>query len=244
MNIKDAYINYVQYGNEEGQDIVLLHGWGQSIDMMDPVGRRLQDDFRITIIDFPGFGKSPEPPYVYSIYDYTDLLEAFLTKLKIKKPILIGHSFGGRVAMVYAATRGCSKLILFGSPYRRSNTKANFKIKILKLLKKVPIINNLEDYAKKHMGSVDYRSATPVMRQVLVKVINENLNNLLPQIKASTILIWGSDDTEVPLDEAKYIKSQIDDSGLIVYEGCGHYAYLERLDQTTNIINEFLKDVK
>lgn len=146
--------------------------------------------------------------------------------------------------MLYAATKGCSKLILFGSPYRRSNTKANFKIKMLKFLKKVPIINLFEEYAKKHMGSVDYRSATPVMRQVLVKVINENLASFLPQIKASTILIWGSEDSEVPLDEAKYIKDVIKDCGLIIYDGCTHYAYLERLDQTVNIINEFLKDVK
>lgn len=244
MNIKDTYINYVQYGNESGKDIVLLHGWGQNIEMMDPIGRRLQDDFRITIIDFPGFGKSPEPPYVYSIYDYCDLLKAFLEKLEIKKPVLIGHSFGGRVAMIYSASNPVSKLILFGSPYRRTNTKANFKIKVLKLLKKVPVIKHLEGYAKKHMGSVDYRLATPVMRQVLVKVINENLEQYLSPIKASTILIWGSNDTEVPLEEAKYIESKIRDSGLIVYEGCTHYAYLERLDQTVNIINEFLKDVK
>lgn len=77
MNIKDTYVNYVQYGNQEGKDIVLLHGWGQNISMMDPLGSRLQDDFRITILDFPGFGKSPEPPYVYSIYDYCSLLDEF-----------------------------------------------------------------------------------------------------------------------------------------------------------------------
>ena len=244
MNVKDTYINYVQYGNEVGKDIVLLHGWGQNIEMMDPIGRRLQDNFRITIIDFPGFGKSPEPPYVFSVYDYCELLDAFLKKLRVKKPILIGHSFGGRIAMIYASSRETTKLVLLASPYRRSNTKANFKLKVLKFMKKVPVINHLEGYMKQRMGSVDYRNATPVMRQILVKVINENLSDLLPRIKASTILIWGSEDTEVPLDEAKYIENAIKDCGLIVYEGCTHYAYLERLDQTVNIINEFLKDVK
>jgi pimeloyl-ACP methyl ester carboxylesterase len=244
MNIKNTYINYVQYGNDLGHDIVLLHGWGQNIEMMDPIGRRLQDDFRITIIDFPGFGDSPEPPYSFTVYDYYEVLDELLKKLKVKNPILIGHSFGGRIAMIYAANKPTSKLILLGSPFRRSNKKANIKLKILKSIKKLPIIRNLEGYMKKHLGSRDYRAATPIMRQVLVNVINQNLSDELTKIKASTILIWGSNDTEVPLEEAKVIESTINDCGLIVYEGCTHYAYLERLDQTVNILNEFLKDVK
>lgn len=244
MNVKDTYINYVQYGNDEGKDIVLLHGWGQNIEMMDPIGRRLQDDFRITIIDFPGFGKSPEPPYAFTVYDYCEALDELLNELKVKNPILIGHSFGGRIAMIYASQKPTAKLILLGAPFRRSNKKANMKLRILKTLKKVPVIKNLEGYMKKHMGSRDYRNATPVMRQVLVNVINENLSECLPKIKASTILIWGSNDAEVPLSEAQYMETIIKDCGLIVYEGCTHYAYLERLDQTVNILNEFLKDVK
>ena len=244
MNLKDTYINYVQYGNEEGKDIVLLHGWGQNIEMMDPIGRRLQDNFRITILDFPGFGKSPEPPYAFTVYNYFEVLDELLKKLKVKNPILIGHSFGGRIAMIYAATKPTSKVVLLGAPFRRSNKKANLKLKLLKAMKKIPIIKNLEGYMKQHMGSRDYRNATPIMRQILVNVINTNLYEFLPKISASTILIWGSNDTEVPLTEAKVIESTIKDCGLIVYEGCTHYAYLERLDQTVNILNEFLKDVK
>lgn len=244
MNIRDIYLNYVQYGNKEGKDIVLLHGWGQNIEMMDPVGRRLQDDFRITIIDFPGFGKSSEPKEAYTIFDYYELLDEFLNKLNIKNPILIGHSFGGRVAMIYAGLKKTTRLILFGAPFRRSNKKADMKLKLLRLMKKVPVIKHLEGFAKKRMGSRDYRSATPVMRQILVNVVNDDLSEYLPKIKASTILIWGSNDTEVPVDEAKIIESNIRDCGLIIYEGCTHYAYLERIDQTVNILNEFLKDVK
>jgi pimeloyl-ACP methyl ester carboxylesterase len=244
VNIKDIYINYVQYGDESGKNIVLLHGWGQNIEMMDPIGRRLQDDFRITIIDFPGFGKSPEPSRSLTIYEYYELLDAFLSELKIKNPILIGHSFGGRVAMIYAASKPTSKLILLASPFRRSNKKASLKLKLLRIMKKIPVIKELEEYMKQRIGSSDYRNATPTMRRILVNVINENLYDYLPKIKVPTILIWGSNDTEVPLSEAKIIESTIKDCGLIVYDGCTHYAYLERIDQTINIINEFLKDVK
>jgi pimeloyl-ACP methyl ester carboxylesterase len=245
VNIKDTYINYVQYGNEEGKDIVLLHGWGQNIEMMDPIGRRLQDDFRITILDFPGFGgKSPEPPYSWTVEDYLDAIKQLLKKLKITKPIMIGHSFGGRIAFMYAATEEVSKLVLFGTPFRRTNKKASFKLKLLKLMKKIPLLNKLEGYVKKCIGSRDYRNASPIMRKILVNIINYNYLPYLEKVKTSTILIWGSEDNEVPLSEAKYIENVIPDCGLIVYEGCTHYAYLERLDQTVNILNEFLKDVK
>lgn len=246
MKINNIFVNYIQYGNEDGQDIVLLHGWGQNIEMMDPVGRRLQDNFKITIIDLPGFGKSEEPDSSYTIYDYYDVVCKLLDKLKVKKPIMIGHSFGGRIALIYAALRPVTKLILFGSPCRKLDTKTRtkIKVKVLKFMKKVPIINKMADYMKKHIGSRDYRSASPTMRQVLVNVINEDLASFLLKIEAPTILIWGSHDSEVPLEEAKYIESVINNCGLIVYDDCTHYAYLERIDQTINIIKHFIKDVK
>ena len=105
MNIKDLYINYIQYGNYKGKDVVLLHGWGQNIEMMDPIGKGLSKDFHITIIDLPGFGKSSEPPYGYTVYDYYEVLCEFLDKLKIKNPILVGHSFGGRLSIIYAGKK-------------------------------------------------------------------------------------------------------------------------------------------
>ncbi len=244
MIIKDTEIHYVQYGNEIGKDIVLLHGWGQNIEMMDPIGRRLQDDFKITIIDMPGFGKSPEPPVGWEIEEYFEMVDELLNNLGVKKPIIIGHSFGGRIGIIYAAKRKINKLILLAAPFRRTNKKATIKIKILKLLKKIPILNRLENFVKKRIGSRDYKNATPIMRKILVNVINNNLINYLPDIKCPTLLIWGSDDKEVPLKEAHYIESVVKNCGLIIYEGCSHFAYIERIDQTIRILNEFLKDDK
>ena len=99
--IKDININYTQYG--KGKDVVLLHGWGQNIQMMDPLGKNLSDEFRITILDFPGFGSSETPNFAYNISDYTESLHELLDSLGIDNPILIGHSFGGRVAISYAS---------------------------------------------------------------------------------------------------------------------------------------------
>ena len=100
--IKNMEINYTQYGNNKGENIILLHGWGQNIEMMKPLGDHLED-YHITILDFPGFGESSEPNHSMTIYDYVEVLEILLDELNIHKPIIMGHSFGGRVAIVYAS---------------------------------------------------------------------------------------------------------------------------------------------
>lgn len=244
MNIKDVYVNFIQYGNKSGKNIVLLHGWGQNIEMMDPIGKRLQKDFYITIIDLPGFGKSSEPTYGYTVYDYFEIVDELLRKLKIKNPIMIGHSFGGRISIIYAAKKRVEKLVLLASPFKRSVKKNTFKIKLLKFLKKVPVVKELESYMKTKIGSRDYRNATPIMRLILVNTVNEDLTEYLKQIESPTLLIWGDLDTEAPLEDAKYAETIMKDAGLIIYQGATHYAYLERINEVINVLNVFLKEGK
>ena len=225
---------------KKGKPVVLLHGWGQNIEMMNPIGKGLEKDYRIIILDLPGFGKSSEPTYGYTIYDYYEILCEFLDKLKVKNPILIGHSFGGRLAIVYSAKKKVEKLVLLSAPFKRSTKKNTLKVKILKFMKKVPVIKELEGYMKTKIGSTDYRNATPMMRTILVNTVNEDLTEYLKQIEAPTILIWGDRDTAVSVEDAKYAESIMKDAGLIVYEGCTHYAYLERIEKTINVLRSFL----
>ena len=112
LNIRNIDINYIQYG--EGEDVILLHGWGQNIQMMDPIGKNLCKSHKITIIDLPGFGESEEPKEELNIYDYADILKELVDKLKIKKPTLIGHSFGGRIAIIYGSKYPKVKLSIIG----------------------------------------------------------------------------------------------------------------------------------
>ena len=121
INIKNVSINYIQYGS--GKDILLLHGWGQNIEMMKMLGDPFSDRFRITILDLPGFGLSSEPSTDWSIGDYSDFLEEFINELEIKKPIIIGHSFGGRLAIRYSANHPVEKIVLFGSCARGTNNE-------------------------------------------------------------------------------------------------------------------------
>ena len=244
MNIDGININYIQYGNKEGKNIILLHGWGQNIEMMDPIGKGLEKEFYITNIDLPGHGKSEEPKRVYTIYDYYEVVKKLLNKLNIDNPILIGHSFGGRVSIVYSAKEKTEKLVLLGAPFKKSTKSDSLKVKTLKFLKKVPIINKLAPYMKTKIGSRDYKSATPIMRDILVNTVNEDLEKYLKEINVPTLLIWGTKDNEASIEDARYAESIMKDAGLVVYEGCSHYAYLERINQTVKVLKEFFKEDK
>ena len=236
INVKNLSINYIQYG--EGNDIVLLHGWGQNIEMMRPIGDNFQDRFRITILDFPGFGESEEPKEAWTIEDYELMLEEFLKNVNVKKPIVIGHSFGGRVAIRYSARNPISKLVLFGSPCIRIQEELSLGVKILKKLKTLPGLNDLGEYMKQFIGSRDYKAASPIMRQTLVNVVNEDLSKFAREIEEPTLLIWGTNDTEAPLNEAKELEKIMLDAALITLPGT-HYAYLENLPRVVTILDNF-----
>jgi pimeloyl-ACP methyl ester carboxylesterase len=234
--IRNIKINYKQYG--KGEDVVLLHGWGQNIEMMKPLGDSLADHYRITIIDLPGFGLSKEPLYAFTIFDYTEVVHELLMELKINNPIMMGHSFGGRISIVYASKYKVNKLVLFGSPCVRHEYKS-VKQSILKALKKVKLFTPLVNFMKKHTGSVDYRNASPMMRDILVKTVNQDLSENAKKIKCPTLLIWGENDEAVPVSEAKELDNLLMDSALIILPGT-HYCYLENLNQVVNILYNFI----
>jgi len=234
--VRKIKINYKQYGS--GTDIVLLHGWGQNIQMMDPLGNYLKANHKITIVDLPGFGLSDEPDFAYSVYDYVELLKDLFDELSIVNPILIGHSFGGRLSIIYASKYSVSKVILFGSPCVRHEYKST-KQSILKALKKVKVLSPIANLMKKFIGSIDYKKASPMMREVLVKTVNEDLSECAKKITCPVLLIWGEDDRAVPVSEAKELDDLLKDSALIVLPGT-HYCYLENLHQVINILNNFI----
>jgi len=237
IKVKGLDVNYIQYG--KGKDILLLHGWGQNIEMMKFIGDNFSDRFRITILDFPGFGESEEPHETWTIDKYSEMLEELVKKLDIKKPIVMGHSFGGRVAIRYSARNPIEKLVLFGSPCIRVQENLPLYVKMLKGLKKLPGMNGIGEYMKKFIGSRDYKAASPIMRQTLVEVVNEDLSKYAREIEEPTLLIWGDQDTEAPVNDAKELEKIMIDAALIILPGT-HYAYIENLGQVVNILNNFI----
>ena len=242
LNVMDININYTRYGNKKGKTIVLLHGWGQNIEMMKPIGDAFSETNDIIIFDLPGYGKSEEPKYDWQVKDYVLCINKCLNQLKVKKPILIGHSFGGKISLMYSSMFEVEKLILFGSPFKKGIEKLSMKTKMLKQLKKVPVLNKFEEFAKKHIGSTDYKNASTLMRKILVNTVNLDITEDVKKIKCSTIIIWGTLDEAVPLEDAYILESLIEDAAVIEYENCTHYAYLEKLGQTINIISNFIRE--
>ena len=207
--------------------------------MMKPIADPYQDDFNIVIIDLPGFGLSSEPTYVWTLYDYVDCVKELLDSLNINNPILVGHSFGGKISLLYASKYSVNKLALFGSPFKQEIKKETLKLKTLKALKKVPGIKKLEGFAKKHIGSTDYKNASETMRKIMVEHVNLDITEEVKKITCPTIIVWGTLDEAVPLERAYELEKLIKDSAVVTYDGCTHYAYLERLQQTINVLWAF-----
>lgn len=239
--INEVDIHYIQYGQKQAQTLVFLHGWGQNIAMMQPIADPFQEDYNIVIIDLPGYGKSSEPTYAWTVSDYVACIHELLEILNIENPILIGHSFGGKISLLYASCYPVMKLVLLASPFKKEIEKLSLKTKTLKTLKKVPGLNKLENFAKKHIGSVDYRNASTIMREILVQTVNLDLTEEVSKIACPTLIIWGTCDEAVPVDRACELEKQIKDAGVVIYEGCTHYAYLEQLPKTIRVLKSFLE---
>ncbi|MGL4336438.1 MAG: alpha/beta fold hydrolase [Turicibacter sp.] len=246
IKIDDLNVYYEVEG--EGQPIILLHGWGQSVAAFKPVFDYLKTNFKVYNIDFPGFGKSEEPKTIWSVYDYADMLEKFVSQLNIFEPTIFGHSFGGRVGIIYAGRQNTiNKLVLVDSAGIKPKRGLDYYARVYtyKLGKRILSLPGLKVYKEQMManaGSSDYKSASSTMRQIMIKVVNEDLQHLMPKIKASTLLVWGDADDATPIGDAKIMEKLIPEAGLVVFEGAGHYSYLDRLPQFLRVIDVFLAE--
>jgi len=251
INIEGLNINYIAEGI--GRNVLLLHGWGANIQTMMPIFNILKDKCRVIALDLPGFGESDIPKEPWDSFDYANFVKKFIDKIEIKDIILFGHSHGGRISIILSTHYDnlIEKLILIDSAglIPKRNAKYYFKVYCFKLLKIVYTTfvkgdtkdKKLENFYKK-FGSVDYKSSQGIMRQTMVKVINDNLIDLLSSIKAPTLLIWGENDEDTPLYMGKLMEERIKDSGLIILKGAGHFSYVDCYEQFKAVIMVFLKD--
>lgn len=244
VHVHGTDINYIVEG--QGTDIILLHGWGQNIAMMQPIHDHLKQFHRVWTLDFPGFGDSPEPPTAWDVYEYAKMLTAFIQEMGIEKPTLMGHSFGGRIAIIYAGQQNpVHKVVLFDAagvkPKRGLDYYARvYSYKAAKKVMSIPGLQGIQAKMQARSGSADYQNASPIMKQVLSKVVNEDLQHLMPKMEIPVLLIWGELDDATPVSDAKIMEAKMPNAGLVVLPGVGHYAYLERLPQVLTILDSFL----
>lgn len=233
--------------------ILLLHGWGASSALMWTAAQQLANQgWKAYTLDLPGFGATPAPSSAWSVFDYANFVLHFMDALELDCVHLIGHSFGGRLGLILGSQHAdrFDKIALSDAagipPKHDPVTSARLSIykAIRDGLTKVGargLSNKLREWYAKQYGSADYQAVSGVMRETFVKVVNENLLPLAANVSRPTLLFWGDQDEDTPLWMGKTLEKTIPDAGLIVFEGAGHYAYLERLGDFIRIVDHFFK---
>lgn len=244
--INDIKLNFTKSG-DKGKDVILLHGWGQNRIMMEAIENFLSLHFVVYNLDLPGFGESDEPKRAYSVEDYSEFLRAFIIKEGIEEPILIGHSFGCRIALHYALKYPVNRMVLTGAAGIRDKRGLKWYLKTYsyKLGKKVlslPIFKKQLAAMQDKVGSEDYRNASGIKRETLVKVVNDDVTPFLKDIKTETLLVFGTNDEATPLAKGEMMEKLMPNATLVVFEGDDHYAYFHQAQRFNMVLEAFLKD--
>lgn len=247
LHIDGLSVRYQMGGH--GPSVLLLHGWGGSIESFFPVYNALIRSYSVYAIDMPGFGQSSLPPSAWGSADYAHLTLKVMDYLKLDRPHLIGHSFGGQVTINLAATYPervgklvlvCSAGIRLPPPLAILLKRSTARIGKWLAAHGGQLGERLCAAIYRRIQSQDYANAGP-LRGTLVKVINENLSPLLPRIKSPTLLVWGEHDRHVPLGAAQVMVRLIPDAQLVVFENAGHFPYLDQFDRFCLRVGRFLR---
>lgn len=229
-------MHYRDSGEENLPAIVIMHGWGCTLDTIKSVEEIFRGKLRTVNVDLPGHGKSTEPPTVWGIEEYTSLIEKLIDRIGLKKPSLAGHSFGGRISILLSSRREVGKVLLIDSAGIKPKRSLNYyrKVYAFKAMKHLlPLAlgrkkgDAVLDRIRSKKGSADYRNSSPKMRAIMSKCINEDLKYAMPAIKSPTLLVWGEEDTATPLSDARTMERLIPDARLVSFPGCGHYSFLD-----------------
>ncbi len=232
-----------------GDPVLVLHGWGASIEAVQPILAALRDVATVYAVDLPGFGESDLPPQPWSSVEYAHFVDALLDVLDLKAATVIGHSNGGRVAIRLAVDfpDRVEKLVLVNSagirPRRSARTRA--RVALYKAGKLAARIGGrpgaaLQARIVRRVASADYLDAGP-LRGTLVRLVNEDLRDCLPRIRVPTLLIWGGRDRDTPLADGRLMERLIPDAGLVVFEEAGHYSYVDAPGSFAKVVRYFVQ---
>lgn len=234
----------------EGHPLILMHGWGCDHTTVRSIATTAAQTHTVYNIDFPGFGGSQEPLEVWGVERYTRLIEELVRKEGLEKPVLVGHSFGGRVSILYASRNKVDKIVLVDAAGIKPKRSVTYYLKVYSfkagkrfwelILGKEKAQKRIDEMRARR-GSSDYAGASPMMRRILSKVVNEDLTDRLTFISAPTLLVWGENDRATPLADAKKMAKLIPDAGLVSFPGCGHYSFLDNPGQFRAVLSSFLK---
>ena len=240
-----AYIDTDPKNEENRPTVLFLHGWGAPAETYRLMIDHLATYCRVVAPDLPGFGGSAEPETPWCVDDFVNWTVDFTAALQLTDVVLMNHSFGGRISIKLLAQRplpiGVKKAVFMDAAGIRPKRglKYYYKVYTYKAMKK--LFPGLAAKRQGKVGSSDYRNASPLMRQTMVKCINEDLTHLLKENPVSTLLIWGSADTATPLSDGQTMERLIPEAGLVVLEGAGHFAFAQQWGLCSRVLDSFLK---
>lgn len=232
--------------------VVVLHGWGASLDAVGSIVAGLEEHVEVVALDLPGFGGSPGPGRDWSVGDYAGLVLELLDEFGVQRCSLLGHSFGARIALVIAdeTTARVERLLLTGAagiPRRRGGgyyaRAAVAQAGRLAAATGGEAGRRLQAGLCQRVASAEWLDTPEAMRGTFRRVSDEDLTPRLRRIAAPTLLVWGEHDTATPVWMGERMRSLLDDGGLVVMPGAGHFVYAERSSEFNRIAAHFLTDV-
>ena len=238
---------YLKFGNFK-KVVVFLHGWGS--DSSSFLWMKDYFDYCSTMfVDFPAFGKSDEPDQVWTVSDYVRELKKILDNFEIDELVLVGHSFGGRVAIkfgsFYQSKYKNFKVCLIDSAGILPRRSIFYKIKVaqfkklkLKAEKGIVVKNKLDS-----LGSDDYKKLSPLMKETFVNIVNEDLSFDAKTLTCECLIIWGKDDKETKLYMARKLHSFIKKSKLVILKNAGHFSFLDQKEEFLILLDTFIKNL-
>ena len=223
MTVSLSEVSFLQKG--KGKDLLFLHGYLSSKEAFTAQINYFSRFFRVTAIDFVGFGGSKPLTEPYSVDDYAVWTEEVLRLLEVKKPHVVAHSFGCRVAVKLASRfPDCfDKILLTGAAgvILKRSFRYYLKVKTYRLVKRFA-----PKFAEKRFGSTEYRTLSPVMRESYKKIVNEDLRGCAGKIENEVLLVQGREDTTTPKKEAEAYLACLKRGRLVMMDG-GHFAFAE-----------------
>ena len=230
---------FVKQGS--GKPVVYLHGWGCDGSVFTPIAKRLPN-YDNYLVDFAGFGNSDPPPESgWTVEAYAEQLKEFLSEQNLRSVILVGHSFGCRVALVLAATRPelVERMLLVApAGLRRFSFKRWFKVAYYKTSKFFAGLFKRQPKLK--YASQDYADCSEGMRRTFVKVVNADLSSYAKRISCPTLIVNGRQDAATPLKHAKRLNKLIKTSTLVQIDG-DHFAFFRMPTAFANTVKNFVE---
>jgi pimeloyl-ACP methyl ester carboxylesterase len=214
--------------------VIALHGWARRGSDFKPV----LADLDALAPDLPGFGASPPPAEAWGAEDYAHQINQLLDLCEAP-PVVVGHSFGGRIAVCLAALYPdrVGSLVLTGVPLVKLGARhsPSWRYRTMRSLNRIGIVgDDRMESIRRQTGSADYRAATGVMRDILVRVVDESYESELQAITAPVSMVWGAADREVPVSIARAAAEVIGSRGreveLEILDGVGHFVPVEAPD--------------